>query len=676
MLKEIQTIVENSGTLIYVIDLATYEILYTNKKCKEIFGDILNKTCYKVLQKGQNEPCNFCPLNQNEIPANSLPFGSLYKWENENTLNYNNYMFVSHIAEWIDGRKVNIQFGFDVTEQKKLEAQILKEKDEFIETFKTIIDSTLEGIIIYDENKKCVQVNKVITKLLGYTEDEMISKDALDFIALDSKGFVKNVIKNHNQEAYEAQMLKKDGSTFPAMLRGRDIKILDKVIRISAVMDISELKLKEEENLKLAQYDHLTGIPNRLMLKEIFSYMSKRIKRENHYGALLFIDLDNFKMINDIKGHSIGDIFLIETAKRLKEVLREEDFVARLGGDEFVILIDTKSNDKNEVIKNINIISNKILTEIRKSYLVMEHNLRLTASIGIILFQENDDLDELMKYADTAMYNSKEKGRNRFSYFDPKLQKIIEEKAYMIEKLSKAIEKNELVLHYQKQIITKNNESSIIGVEALIRWKQGNKFIPPNSFIEIAEETGLIIPIGKWILIEAISQIKQWEKDEEKKDWRVSINISPKQFERNNFVDLLASLIKEYNINPNKLRLELTENLLITNIDETLEKIKELFDLGVTLSIDDFGTGYSSLAYLKKLPIHELKIDQSFIKDILIDTNDFSIVETILSIGGKFNLEVIAEGVETKEQHEMLVSMGCSYFQGYFFAKPIVFSDL
>ena len=306
----------------------------------------------------------------------------------------------------------------------------------------------------------------------------------------------------------------------------------------------------------------------------------------------------------------------------------------------------------------------------------MEHNLRLTASIGIILFQENDDLDELMKYADTAMYNSKEKGRNRFSYFDPKLQKIIEEKAYMIEKLSKAIEKNELVLHYQKQIITKNNESSIIGVEALIRWKQGNKFIPPNSFIEIAEETGLIIPIGKWILIEAISQIKQWEKDEEKKDWRVSINISPKQFERNNFVDLLASLIKEYNINPNKLRLELTENLLITNIDETLEKIKELFDLGVTLSIDDFGTGYSSLAYLKKLPIHELKIDQSFIKDILIDTNDFSIVETILSIGGKFNLEVIAEGVETKEQHEMLVSMGCSYFQGYFFAKPIVFSDL
>ena len=676
MLKEIQTIVENSGTLIYIIDLSTHEILYANKKCKEEFGDILNKTCYKVLQNEQAKPCFFCPLNQNKVAADLLPFGTLYNWEHKNTKNHKDYMFVSHISQWVDGRKVNIQFGIDISEQKKLEAQILKEKDEFIETFKIIIDSTLEAIIIYDEDKKCSQVNKVATKLLGFTEEEMLNKDALYFIAPQSKDLVRQVIKNDTQEAYESIMLRKDGSTFPAILRGKDIKVLDKNIRISAILDISEIKEREKEILQLERYDHLTGIPNRLMLKEIFSYMSQRIKRENHYGALLFIDLDNFKMINDIKGHSIGDIFLIETAKRLKEVLREEDFVARLGGDEFVILIDTKSNDKNEVIKNINIISNKILTEIRKPYLLMEHNLRLTASIGIILFQENDDLDELMKYADTAMYNSKEKGRNRFSYFDPKLQKIIEEKAYMIEKLSKAIEKNELVLHYQKQIITKNNESSIIGVEALIRWKQGNKFIPPNSFIEIAEETGLIIPIGKWILIEAISQIKQWEKDEEKKDWRVSINISPKQFERNNFVDLLASLIKEYNINPNKLRLELTENLLITNIDETLEKIKELFDLGVTLSIDDFGTGYSSLAYLKKLPIHELKIDQSFIKDILIDTNDFSIVETILSIGGKFNLEVIAEGVETKEQHEMLVSMGCSYFQGYFFAKPIVFSDL
>lgn len=626
MLKEIQTIVENSGTLIYVIDLSTYEILYANKKCKEIFGDILNKTCYKVLQKGQNRPCNFCPLTQDEIPANSLPFGSLYNWENENTINYNNYMFVSHISQWTDGRKVNIQFGFDVTLQKELEAKILKEKDEFIETFKTIIDSTLEGIIIYDENKKCVQVNKVITNLLGYTELEMINKDALDFIAPSSKDFVKRVIRNHNQEAYEAQILRKDGSTFPAMLRGKDLKVLDKIIRISAVMDISELKIKEKENLRLAQYDHLTGIPNRIMLKETFSHLSKRIKQNGDYGALLFIDLDYFKTINDFKGHTIGDMILIETAQRLKNILRKTDFVARLGGDEFIILIDTRNSIKNIVINTINKVSNKILKEIRKPYLIAEHDLRLTASIGTILFKENDNLDELMKYADTAMYSSKEKGRNRFSYFDPKLQQLIEEKIKLTKQLRDAIENKKLVLYYQPQILTQNGESKIIGVEALIRWNDSKKgIIPPNSFVSIAEETGLIIPMGRWILKEAAEQLKKWENDSEKKEWRISVNISHKQFERESFVYLIDSLIKEYDINPNKLRLELTENLLIKNTEETLDKIKKLNEMGITLSIDDFGTGYSSLAYLKQLSIHELKIDQSFIRDILNDSNDFSI---------------------------------------------------
>ena len=673
MLKEIETIVENSGTLIYIIDLNNHEILYANKKCKEEFGDILNKVCFKVLQQEKNKPCDFCPLNQNEEEANVLPFGTLYKWEHKNTLNNKYYMFVSHVSQWTDGRKVNIQFGMDITEQKKLESQILKEKDDFIETFKTIIDSILEGIIIYDENKRCMQVNKVALNLFGYEEDEMLNRYALDFIAPNSKELVKRVIQNHNQEAYEADMIRKDGTTFSAILRGKDLKILDKKIRISAVMDISELKLKEKKILQLAQYDHLTNLPNRLLLKELFSYMEKRIKRENIYGALLFIDLDHFKMINDTKGHTIGDMVLVETAKRLKNILRETDFVARLGGDEFIVLIDSKDVDIELFLKDINLISNKILKEINKPYYILDYDLRLTASIGIIQFKENADLDELMKFADTAMYSSKEKGRNRYSYFDPKLQQQIEEKVELSKELRKAIENKKLVLYYQPQILTQNNESKIIGVEALVRWNDSKKgLIPPNSFVNIAEETGLIIPMGRWILKEAAEQLKKWENDEEKKEWRISVNISHKQFERENFVHLIDSLIKEYNINPNKLRLELTENLLIKNTEETLDKIKELKEMGITLSIDDFGTGYSSLAYLKQLSIHELKIDQSFIRDILSDSNDFSIVETIISIGRKFNLDVIAEGVETKEHHEMLISMGCSYFQGYLFGKPTI----
>jgi diguanylate cyclase (GGDEF)-like protein/PAS domain S-box-containing protein len=672
-----ESIIENSGTLIYVIDLSTYEILYSNKKCKELFGDILNKICYKVFQKEKNEPCDFCPLKKGKNAKNSFPSGTLFNWENVNSLNNNNYIFVSHISEWIDGRKVAIQFGLDITEQKKLNAKILKEKDEFIETFKTIIDSTLEGIIIYDENKKCIQANKIALELLGYTEKEMKNKDALDFIAPNYKDYVKKVIHNDNQEAYEAEMIKKDGSTFPVILRGKNLKILNKNIRISAIMDISELKRKEKENLHLAQYDFLTGIPNRLMLREIFSFMSKKIKRNDCYGALLFIDLDNFKLINDLNGHKIGDLVLIETANRLKNLLRESDFIARLGGDEFIIILDINNNNKNQVIKDINIVSNKILKEIRKPYFIQGYDLRLTTSIGTILFKNNHNLDELMKFADTAMYSSKEKGRDRFSYFDPKLQQLIEEKAKLTIKLRTAIEEKKLILYYQPQISTKNSENKIIGVEALIRWKDSEKgLIPPNSFIPLAEETGLIIPMGEWILNEAVKQLKSWEKDIEKKDWRISVNISLRQFERDNFVDMIFSLINAYNFNPSKLRLELTENLLIKNTQETLDKIKKLNQMGITLSIDDFGTGYSSLAYLKQLSIHELKIDQSFIRDIINDPNDFSIVETIISIGKKFDLEIIAEGVETIEHHEMLISMGCSNFQGYLFGRPVDINSL
>lgn len=274
-----------------------------------------------------------------------------------------------------------------------------------------------------------------------------------------------------------------------------------------------------------------------------------------------------------------------------------------------------------------------------------------------------------MKFADTAMYSSKANGRNRFTYFDPILQQMVEQKAHLFERLDKAIEKESMILYYQPQIKIKNNQPLIVGMEALIRWND-EKIIPPNDFIPLAEETGLIIPLGKWILIQVMEQIKIWENDFIKKDWQVSVNISYKQFEKNEFLDLIKSLIEEYQINPAKLKLELTESLLIKNTQENLNKIKEINKLGVSLSIDDFGTGYSSLAYLKQLSISELKIDQSFIKDLVIDSNDFIIVETILSIGDKFNLEVVAEGVETKEQYEKLLSMGCSYFQGYLFGKP------
>lgn len=674
MSNEMEIILENTGALIYIIDLANYEILYANKKCKEEFGDVISKICYKVLQKNQNSPCEFCPLQQQNINPLLLPVGTTYDWEHENSINHKYYLFTDRIIEWTDKRKVKVQIGIDITKQKQLENQLLKEKNDFIESFKILMDSTLEGIIVYDENKYCIQVNAVAPKLLGYSSEEMIGKHALDFVAPSSLELVKEVIQNHNQEAYEATMIRKDGSIFPAILRGRNLVLLDKKIRVSAIIDVSNIKAKEKEILQLAQYDNLTALPNRLLLKELLSIMIKRVERNNYYGALFFVDLDHFKIINDTKGHNIGDIVLIETAKRIKNCVRQNDITARLGGDEFVIALEIDENDENKVIESINLIANKILEEIKKPYLIHNFDFRLTASIGIMLFKNgNHKIDELMKFADTAMYNAKEKGKDRYSYFDPKLQKQLERKANLIKNLREAIDKKMMVLNYQPQILSKNNQNIIIGVESLVRWNDPKEgIIGPNYFIPLAEETGLIIPLGEWILKEVIIQLKKWQQDEIKKDWRISVNVSYKQFEQDNFVNKIKSLIDEYKINANKLRLEITENLLIKDTQNIINKIAELREIGVSISIDDFGTGYSSLAYLKQLSINELKIDQSFIRDILIDSNDCVIVETILSIGKKFNLEIIAEGVETKEQYEKLLLMGCSYFQGYLFGKPVI----
>lgn len=673
MYNDMEIILESTGALVYIIDLATYEILYANNISKEEFGDVIGKTCYKVLQKNQDSPCGFCPLQQENINPLLLPIGTVYNWENENSINHKHYLFTDRIIEWSDKRKVKVQVGIDITKQKQLELQLLKEKNDFIDSFEILINSTIEGLIIYDENKYCIKTNSVAPKLFGYSKEEMIGKYALDFIAPSSQEIVKRVIQNHNQEMYEAEMIRKDGSTFPAILRGRDLVLLDKKIRVSAIIDASDIKAKEKEILQLAQYDSLTKLPNRLLLKELLSAMIKRVSRDKAYGALLFIDLDHFKLINDTKGHDIGDIVLVETAKRIKNCIRQIDIASRLGGDEFVVALEIEENDENKVIDSMTIVANKILEEIKKPYLIHNFDFRLTASIGIVLFKDsNYKIDELMKFADTAMYNAKEKGRNRYSYFDPKLQAILEQKADLAKHLREAIDKKMIFLNYQLQIISQNEEDKVVGVEALVRWNDPKKgIIGPNLFIPIAEETGLIIPLGNWILKEVMIQLKQWEEDEIKKDWRISVNVSYRQFEQDNFVHKLKSLIEKYKINPSKLRLEITENLLIKDTQNIINKISELSLIGVTISIDDFGTGYSSLAYLKQLSIDELKIDQSFIKDILTDSNDLVIVETMLSIGKKFNLEIIAEGVETKEQYEKLVSMGCSYFQGYFFGKPV-----
>lgn len=544
-----EAIVKNTNALVYVIDLETYEILYANERCKDLFGDVEGKACYRVLQHGQNEPCDFCPLQLYLHPHRTLEAGTRFEWENLNSLNNRHYLYNDNIIQWKTGQLAKVQVGIDITDQKRLETEL----------------------------------------------------------------------KN------------------------------------------------------LTHYDTLTTLPNRLLFTVHLSNMLHLTHRNNHYGAILFIDLDHFNTINNTKGHSIGDRVLIEAARRIFNVVRQCDTVARFGGDEFVVLMNTNKDDQYQATADAQFVAEKILAELEKPFYIENCDFRTSASIGIAMFTDlEDSIDDLLKYANSAMHNAKTNGRNTFSFFDPVLQKMIEERANTIDRLRKAIENNFMALHYQNQVLV-NRHQHIVGVEALLRWNDPEYgMISPGEFIPLAEESGLIIPLGEWILKEAVKQLKIWESDPIKKDWRISVNVSYKQFEKDDFVALVESIVDASGVASDKLRLELTESLLIKNTQEALEKIKQLKAIGITLSIDDFGTGYSSLSYLKQLAIDELKIDQSFIRDLINDPNDVIIVETVISIGQKFGLEVIAEGVETQEQYEKLLAMGCEYFQGYLFGKPIL----
>lgn len=662
--NSLDLILDNTDVLVYVIDVETFEILFANQRCKNEFGEILGCTCYKVLQEKYVQPCEFCPIKDKH---HELQIGMTYQWENRNSINNRFYLYNDRITNWIDGRVAKVQVGIDITKEKELQAQLDTKNKEVLETFQALSSATIEGLIIYDENRHCIYANESACSLFNYTHEEMLGRTALSFVAPQSKELVSTVIKNETQLPYESWMVRRDGSLFPAILRGQDMLLSGKKIRVSAALDISDLRKKEDEILHQALYDTLTHLPNRRYLLNTLQHTLNENKRKGLSAALLFLDLDHFKNINDTKGHTIGDKVLVETAQRISKILRSTDLVARIGGDEFVILI----NDIDELSTNILKIAEHILEVIRQPYYVENYTFMLTASIGIILFKGDQySCETLLQYADSAMYHAKEMGRNNVKFFNPLLQKKLEKKASTLHKLHRALEQNHMELYYQKQIV--GYEKEVIGIEALIRWNDPEQgLIAPNEFIPLAEENNFIIVLGEWVLREAFSKLKLWEKDVKKSKWQLSINISIKQFERNDFVQMVQTLLSEISCDATKLRFELTENLLIKDAKDTLRKIYALKKLGISLSIDDFGTGYSSLSYLSRLPVDELKIDKRFIKRLSYNQSDKTIVETILTIGKCFGLDVVAEGVETEIQYEMLLDLGCSHFQGYLFAKPV-----
>lgn len=443
---------------------------------------------------------------------------------------------------------------------------------------------------------------------------------------------------------------------------------------IGTFMDITQRKATEEEIKHLAFYDALTGLPNRRLLLDRLGHAMTTSVRSQSHGALLFIDLDNFKNINDTHGHDEGDKLLMEVARRLCACVRASDTVARLGGDEFVIMLEGLNEDVDEAFNQIQAVGDKVLASLNIPYLLGNNAFHNTPSIGVTLFNgHQDSQEELLKRADMAMYQAKAAGRNCLRFFNPSMQAAISAFAALEADLRYSIENNQLMLYYQPQI---DIAGKLTGAEALVRWKHPERgMVSPADFIPVAEQTGLILPIGEWVLEAGCKQLVEWSKSPATNELVLSINVSARQFRQAGFVTQVRQIIQYTGANPYQLKLELTESMLVEDVEDVINKMSALQAIGVGFSLDDFGTGFSSLSYLKRLPLNQLKIDQSFVRDVLTDPNDAVIVRTIVALAKSLGFKVIAEGVETQAQRDFLADNGCGEYQGYFFSRPLASED-
>ncbi|AEG02257.1 GGDEF domain-containing response regulator [Methylomonas methanica] len=440
--------------------------------------------------------------------------------------------------------------------------------------------------------------------------------------------------------------------------------------------EVRRRQRESEQTIRhLAFYDPLTQLPNRRLLMDRLEHALLSSARSKNYGALLYLDMDHFKNLNDTKGHHYGDILLGQVATHLKSCVREEDTVARLGGDEFVVMLENLDRNADHAAIQAKAIGDKIVSTLNQPCWLKNYEHYASCSIGVALFHgDKSNLDHLLTQADTSMYEAKKAGRNTLRFFDPAMQKALEERVDMENALRQAITKQQFQLFYQIQVDTQGYP---LGVEALIRWRHPSKgMIPPSDFIPLAEETNLIEMIGQWVLETACLQIKAWADCSFCQHLTIAINVSAQQFKLNNFVEIVQKTVERIGIDPAKLKLELTESMVLINVEDAITKMKQLRALGFYLSLDDFGTGYSSLSYLKQLPFNQIKIDRSFIVSATFDSIDAFLVHVVISMGQKFGMDVVAEGVETQEQFELLEILDCKAFQGYLFGKPMSGGDL
>lgn len=551
------------------------------------------------------------------------------------------------------------------------------------ELYRTAFATTPDAVNItglYDG--VCLQCNDRFVEMTGWSRAEVVGSNAAAHAvwadANDRQIFIRTLTREGFIENMETRLRCRDGRILVVLVSAKRVVIRDKDCVLTVTCDVTARKQIEEEFAHLAFHDPLTRLPNRRLMLDRLSQAVTNAIRHGRYGAVMLLDLDNFKTLNDTLGHEVGDQLLVETAVRLQGAIRAGDTVARLGGDEFVIIL-SDLEDSAEAAVQAEAVALKIQQSLSQAFLLNVkldaeqrnlHSHQCTSSIGITLFREaNVTPDELLRRADTAMYQAKHSGRNAHRFFEPAMQADIVARARMEAALRQAIVGQEFVLHYQAQV---GREGNVIGAEALVRWQSPELgLVSPALFIPLAESTGLILPIGHWVLSEACRQLALWAKRPLLADLKLAVNISARQFGLPRLVDEVLALIDHHGIPADHLKLELTESLLLDNADAVIERMSALKLHGVSFSLDDFGTGYSSLSYLKRLPLSQLKIDQSFVREVVSSANDATIARAIIALAHNLGLNVIAEGVETQAQRDLLEKHECDAYQGYYFSKPL-----
>ena len=565
---------------------------------------------------------------------------------------------------------VNASLQLTLSKQSALNEDLQRKKA----LLSGVINNIPDLIFFKDTQSSYLGCNKAFGEYFGATESEIIGKTDFDFVDAEAAKFFrqkdKETLSSNEARINEEWVTYPDGRKVCLDTLKVPFMINQEVHGLIGVSrNVTERKKADETIVKLAFYDSLTHLPNRTLLRDRLNQAMIVSNRDKTFGALLFIDLDDFKRLNDTRGHDVGDLLLKEVAVRLTACVREDDTIARLGGDEFLVVLKSLSESQQEAAELAKSIGTKILVSVNNTYQLEGVDCHITASIGATLFLgEQTSTDELMKQADLAMYKSKEAGRNTLRFFDADMEVSVMKRAALDSELREAIEKKQFTLYYQAQIAGEQ----VVGAEALVRWQHPQRgVVSPNDFIPLAEESGLILPIGEWVLETACTQLAIWATQPDMAHLTVAVNVSARQFHQSDFVGQVLAILKDAGVNPQRLKLELTESMLVNDMEDIIEKMYALKAKGVTFSLDDFGTGFSSLSYLQHMPLDQLKIDRSFVQGVLTDTNSAAICKTIITLAEGLGLNVIAEGVESPLQRDFLVVSGCYVFQGYFYSRPL-----